>query len=1080
MPPSEQEQLAQLNERAMRDVATGGVTEFASDPGIQVAGGGAVLGELFRLFRGVRKGEAKGNIDAKPRVPAEGNIEPDSLDYRATQTEAAKRNLSPEGQAKFKAQGNRATDLSPEGRRTAALLAEADEAVELSPEQQLRQTVTASQRAVTAEDRGFKLTEDSSGVATLSQADEVLETARVEGFKDSIEEGAPFNFDNIKSPDDVKALIQAVSTSKKTEQTAATRGVVSNVQTLEEAEALLADDLGMTRKILSRKRGTAFENAAEAVAAREVMTRSATQLAELARQVNETPTDANMLAFRRQLAVHNGILLQVKGAQAESARLLQSFNIPVTGGMTPAEAAVLNTQTIDASGGADALKAAARGLVVAAENGPRAFNEASQAGVGSRIKQGLEHMYVNGLLSGPKTQFKNILGNFLYMGFQLPEEFIAGMIGATERGIRRAVRAEIDFTDQVYMSDVFFRTMGYFRTFNDALYAGFLAAKKGQPGDNVNKVEMNTYSTGGGGDLNLGLGVTVPGKALRYLHAATSWPSRGLLAGDGFFQALSQNGELYVRANRQAKAALELGATRQQANDEALMVMLSPRQVRDDLDLKSRHDTLMSDLGAFGKAMSAMQRTMFGRYVVPFVVAPTNDTLRTLERSNIMGIPLGVMFPDVYKQGAKRQTALARMALGAIVTSQVAMLTMQGRITGPTPKDKKAREKLPPNWQPYSLVFRGENFPVDADGNELPLFDKWGNPNGPLEYYSFSGLGPVASMIGISAGTVQRMEMSRNAEERQSMAGAAVFATTDYFREMPMLQGVARILTSFDREDFSLITEGPLGSMNLVPGVPNPLSSAQRAVDRMLDNAVVRRGAPFEIYTLEDVQRLTAEGILDPMPDGEIDYRLIGLPKGEPGEIFRRTVYDGFLDMLDTNVFANNPDANIPVYDTLGRPVTRGPSFEENPYLRFNNSVNPIVFSETIKQPEWVEELVKLDWPIPIPTNKHKGIALTEMQKANLIWLAKGKMEDIPENLKGMDLDPVTVDLKTFEESMDELLTADFDFSEKPVRQKRADVRSLNTEFMDAAFEVLINLPGNERLLQAFDDRQMLVDPRFE
>ena len=38
-----------------------------------------------------------------------------------------------------------------------------------------------------------------------------------------------------------------------------------------------------------------------------------------------------------------------------------------------------------------------------------------------------------------------------------------------------------------------------------------------------------------------------------------------------------------------------------------------------------------------------------------------------------------------------------------------------------------------------------------------------------------------------------------------------------------------------------------------------------------------------------------------------------------------------------------------------------------------------------------------MDWPIPIPPNKHKGIALTEMQKANLIWLAKGKMEDIPE-----------------------------------------------------------------------------------
>lgn len=94
--------------------------------------------------------------------------------------------------------------------------------------------------------------------------------------------------------------------------------------------------------------------------------------------------------------------------------------------------------------------------MVAGENGPRAFNEASQAGIGSRVRHGLEHMYINGLLSGPKTQLKNIIGNALYMGFQLPEEFMAGMIGGAERGIRRAVGSEIDYTDQVYMSDIFF------------------------------------------------------------------------------------------------------------------------------------------------------------------------------------------------------------------------------------------------------------------------------------------------------------------------------------------------------------------------------------------------------------------------------------------------------------------------------------------------------------------------------------------------------------------------------------------------------------------------------------------------
>ena len=57
MPPSEQEQRAQLNSNAMANVAKGGVTEFASDPGVQVAGKipSDIVADLFRLFGGVKK-----------------------------------------------------------------------------------------------------------------------------------------------------------------------------------------------------------------------------------------------------------------------------------------------------------------------------------------------------------------------------------------------------------------------------------------------------------------------------------------------------------------------------------------------------------------------------------------------------------------------------------------------------------------------------------------------------------------------------------------------------------------------------------------------------------------------------------------------------------------------------------------------------------------------------------------------------------------------------------------------------------------------------------------------------------------
>ena len=80
----------------------------------------------------------------------------------------------------------------------------------------------------------------------------------------------------------------------------------------------------------------------------------------------------------------------------------------------------------------------------------------------------------------------------------------------------------------------------------------------------------------------------------------------------------------------------------------------------------------------------------------------------------------------------------------------VANYAGQGHITGGIPMsnsgyvDKKKRAKLPPGWQPYSFVFRGEGFPVDENGEPLPLFDKYHNPNGPLNYYSYSRSWPIS------------------------------------------------------------------------------------------------------------------------------------------------------------------------------------------------------------------------------------------------------------------------------------------------------------------------------------------------
>ena len=71
--------------------------------------------------------------------------------------------------------------------------------------------------------------------------------------------------------------------------------------------------------------------------------------------------------------------------------------------------------------------------------------------------------------------------------------------------------------------------------------------------------------------------------------------------------------------------------------------------------------------------------------------------------------------------------------MGTGVALTVATLASDRKITGGFPQDAKVRESLPTNWQPYSLVFKGENWPTNSEtGEDLHLYDRYGSPNGNL------------------------------------------------------------------------------------------------------------------------------------------------------------------------------------------------------------------------------------------------------------------------------------------------------------------------------------------------------------
>ena len=467
---------------------------------------------------------------------------------------------------------------------------------------------------------------------------------------------------------------------------------------------------------------------------------------------------------------------------------------------------------------------------------------------------------------------------------------------------------------------------------------------------------------------------------------------------------------------------------------------------------------------------------------MPFMTAPTNDVLRTIERNPLFAAFMPGTYRNLFgKNSAKRQETLGRLTLGSATMYFVGQYAAAGQITGGRPTDKKVREKLPKGWQPYSFVFRGEGFPVDEDGDPLPVFDRYGRPNGPLTYVSYAGLGPVTSTVGITANAINFMSYARSPEQRQNIASAAVFAGTDYFKELPFLQGMSNVFLALQRQDATYLFSGPLGSMNLVPGIPNPLSAAMRAGERVTDPRLTKVNTPFEVYTEADVIADTDDGIIPKGPDGGYDFRRVGLAKGDLGDQAFRAIVTGYGQMIATNLLAEGGDAEIEQYDSLGRRIDDGPSFEEAPMLRLYNAISPMMLSYSDEIGEVERELIRLDWPLPTTPKSYKNVELTVKAQSYLVWYAKGREDQRPEGLPEEAM-PVIVKIdgrrQTFMEALERRM-ARREYRKADRGRRRSMIQSLNEEFMEEAFKELTFLPEFANLAIAAEDISVLIEDGY-
>ena len=997
-------------------------------------------------------------------TPAELGLMSSPGDYSeiATKKLLARDVLSEEGYKKFEAMGFKADGTPPE----ANPLKTAQQALDEQTAEAAVDVNELAQRALTADQQGFKPT---TAVASEEAADEILAAlARDEANIKSLADGGDFNFDNLNTNEDVQRLITGVGEQLADEQTLRKRGKIPNDMTMNEAAGILADEIGFSRDLLNRKIGEGGLTAAQFVAGRTILVKSGQTLTDLAAKIKGgTADDGDRLRFRRQLAIHTGIQLQLKGAQTEAARALQSFQIRVDGELDLARFNEEAATMLANDGGAGITDELAKKLLGAVEKNKslKTINTFTPLGMGARTSQMVSEAYLAGLLSSPATQMKNIVGTAGFMAYQLPAEIIAGMTGSVFRKGQQILGDSYPIDpDQVYVEDAMLRFKGWMDSYKDALRAASIAYKTEVPAGGVSKLDVDNYTAVQGDPRSQSVfsrSITDLGKRMRI-------PFRLLLAGDEFFKTISQRGELYTAANRAYQDVIRNGGTVVEAEDAAGMVLLDPRAISDQLDTKAKYDTMQSDLGKFGQFTGIMQRAQIagipvGRFILPFATAPTNDALRTLEFMPFNPYVLGRI---AFSKGtpAERQMAFGKMAVGGAVMSVFALDAMEGRITGGYPSDKKLRDALPPGWQPYSYVTKGKGFPEG-----LPLYDQYGVPNGPLNYTSYNGFGPASTLVGLTANVLQNAVRTRDPELQGAYMSAAVLGAVDYFSELPMLQGVADIQAMIDQAKrgdtagaVAQFGRGPAEAATPI-GVPNPLSAAQRAIARVNDPTVVKPKDDIEYYTMEDMALVVdnPDGTKSWKYDlyGEPDWARVGTPKNDEWAWMHSLL--GKLDALQSkdSVFGGERDKNTIDYDTLGN--ARGSdafSLANNHVMAIFNNVSGVKITSG-KSPTILEaELIRLStiartWPL---TNKEQmeGIQLSYGDQMQLVNQAK----NITQVRKYDDL--------TFRKALSKLVQDD-PYLESTTKEKLTLIRKLNNDYFEQAFNEIIERPENLKVKNA-------------
>jgi hypothetical protein len=535
------------------------------------------------------------------------------------------------------------------------------------------------------------------------------------------------NLSRIETPEDIDAMMKFT-----TDTFDGFKGERRGVQSWE-ATSALAKDLGMSPdELLARRTGEAY-NAEQALAARNLLAASASETRKLADSALNG-SEEDKAAFVKSFLLHAAITEKASGAAAEAGRALNIYRKVAQASLGDTQAMQEAIRRLQAGASVDDVAEMVRSLA----DDPAALNRFARDAVKPTLKDKLLFVWINSLLSGPKTHIVNMTSNLVTAAMDVPEQATAAAIGK----VRQTLGGK---GDAILGSEIGPRFYGMVKGAADSL----AAAKEGFSKEAGGKIDAPRPAIGGrAGDI-------------------ISIPTRLLNAEDEFFKAMAKRSELAGLAVRKANSE-GLTGPKLKARIEQLMANPTDDMMTTAADA-ALYKTYQRPLGpAMQSVSNALQKAPVLRLFVPFIRTPTNLLKYAIERT-----PAAPLLKEVRAEfvagGAKRDLAIARMTLGTGLSAIVAGMASQGKITGNGPADPSAKRALEADgWQPYSIRI----------GNE---------------WVSYRRLDPWATVIGTAADAVE-LQSAMTDKQSQDAGAIVIGAMTQNLASKTWLSGLSDLL----------------------------------------------------------------------------------------------------------------------------------------------------------------------------------------------------------------------------------------------------------------------------------------------